>query len=100
MSLENVAKKVSKETGKGRDMSIQMARKLAEIHDLLKPVVSAWLCDEQIGFSFDGVTLDYIMAKENITYIQAILTMDILLKHPDFVADYIALRADADFLGD
>ncbi|MDR1135436.1 MAG: hypothetical protein LBL49_04555 [Clostridiales Family XIII bacterium] len=99
MSLENVAKKISRETSKSRDMSEQMAQKLAAVHESLRPVVSAWLHDERAGFEYDGISLDDIMAKENSAYIQAVLTMDLLLKNPDFIADYKAMGFDADYIG-
>ena len=99
MSMEDFAIKIKHETGKGHDMSQRMAQELSFVHESLKPVVSAWLRDERLLFELEGITLDSIIIKENCTYIQAVLTMDILLKNPDFIPDYKAMTFDSDYLG-
>ena len=96
MNLENIAKKISAQVECDLDLALTMAAQLTKVHEDLRPVVSAWLKDELIGFEHQGIDLDTIMKKEHVKYIQAIFSMSTLLSNPEFAAMY----SDFEFMTD
>jgi len=99
MSIERISKKIIMEVGCESEMAERMAVQLAEIHENLKPIVSAWLLDELVGFEYNGITLNTIMEKERVTYVQAIFSMSTILNDPEFAEMYLEFEFDTDYLG-
>ena len=99
-NTHNVAKKISEEIGCNMILARRMEEQLTKIHESLRPVVSAWLKNERVGFEFKGITLDMIMEKERAKYIQAIFSMNALLNDPQVAELYGDFQFDTDFLED
>jgi hypothetical protein len=98
MDWTKVIEKISKETSCDKIAAEQMIEQIQKINKELRPVVSAWVKDELIGYNLNGITLDTIMEKERITYIQAVFSMSTLLDNPDFAAMYLEFPFDADYM--
>ena len=98
MDWNKVADKIAKETGCDKIAAKQMTEQIKKIHKDLRPVVSAWVKGDLIGYNLNGITLDTIMEKERITYIQAIFSMSTLLNNPDFATMYLDFPFDADYM--
>ena len=98
MNTNEVAKKISEAIGCDLTTAGHMSDQLMKIHEELHPVVVAWLNGVEIGYEFEGVTLDMIMKKENAKYIQAIFSMNTLLNNPKFVPIYSKMEFVSDDL--
>ena len=100
MDLEGAARKISSELDCDIVLAQQMAKQLSTVHEDLKPVVQAWLDDEPVGYTFREVSLDLIMEKERVKYIQAIFSMNALLNDPHIAQMYANFKFDTDYLSD
>jgi|GEM_PF-6038185 len=84
----SIVRKIMTETGEGEDIARNLAVKLNHVKPELRPVVSAWKNGLKPKFEFKGITLSEIMAKENASFVEAILSMDILMKNAKFATHY------------
>lgn len=95
---EKIVSKIKAELNCSDELAQKMSSQLKTLDKKLKPVVEAWLHDDKIGFDLNGITLDLIMEKEHVSYIQAIFSMNTLLSNPQFAAIYNEFDFSVDML--
>lgn len=88
-----IIKKIIKETGRPRELAEPMAEKIRNLRFELQPCVNAWLNGKKVSFFYKGISLEQIMEKESVSYIEAVFVMSVLMKYPDEADGYM----DRDF---
>lgn len=77
-----------------KDMSIskedaqRMYENIGNFSDILKKAVVGYLNGERKNYSYKGVSIKDIMEKENASYLNAIFSMDLLMKNPEILQFY------------
>ena len=77
-----------------KDMSIsnedaqRMYENIGSFSEGLKKVVRGYFDGERKNYSYKGVSIKDIMEKENASYLNAIFSMDLLMKNPEILQVY------------
>ena len=92
----DIARKIADEAGESLETAEGIANRLKSVHPDLQPVVAAWLNGEEIPFEFKGVSLDAIRKRDKSGYASAILTMNLLLKKPEYADGFLTRKMDTE----
>ena len=85
---EKLIKKIMKDTHAGRGEATLVYGRLGVICPELQPCLAAWKKDRMLEFSYQNITLQEIMEKEEVCYLDAIFRMNVLMKRPDLAEKY------------
>lgn len=86
---EEIIQKIIKEINSDLANAERIAAQLENAPNELQPAVAAWLSDQEIVLEFQGISLDMIMEKEKVAYLQAIIRMSLLMRNEELAAGYI-----------
>lgn len=82
IDIEKAAEKIYKEgrnSGSGI-LSKAIAKQLPKRHPNLFPCIEGWFNGEERDFEYQGITLSYIKKKEHCSYLEATVSMSLLLE--------------------
>ena len=74
---------------KDKSISNNYAQSLSKASSEFIPVIESWLNGQEIDFDFRGITLSMIRSKENCSYLQSLLRMQLLMSNSSLVTGYI-----------
>ena len=82
IDIDKAAEKIHKEIrdSKSGILSKAIAKQLPKRHPCLFPCIEGWFNDEERDFEHQGITLSYIREKEHCSYIDATVSMSLLLE--------------------
>ena len=82
---------IMQETGNGEKMASIIANSLHHIVKELQPVVEAWLSGKKVEYKYKGISMDDIIEKEHLSTVDAIFTMQTLIKSPILAEKYMSI---------
>jgi dethiobiotin synthetase len=88
MSVEEITKKIAKDTSSSGAIARRMAERITNLHQDLAPAVAAYLAGESVSFSLGDITLQTIMEKERCSLVEALFSMNTLLEKPELAERY------------
>lgn len=88
MDFSKLLSKIEKETN-DKSVSENYAQSLSNASSDFVPVIEAWLNGREIDFDFQGISLSMIQNKENCSYLQSLLRMQLLMSNSTLVKGYI-----------
>lgn len=85
---DKIIKKIMEDMHAGKKQAMIVSEKIGTIRAELQPCVAAWKNDKMLEFSFQDITLQEIMEKEKVGYLEAIFRMNVLMNRPELAAEY------------
>jgi hypothetical protein len=86
--LDEVTKKIADELDVLVEITAERLENAYNRHDVLRPIIDAWMKGEKVFFEFNGITSTDIMEKETSSYAMAILRISTILEVPDIATWY------------
>lgn len=88
MDYSKLLSKIESET-KNESISKNYAQSLSKASLEFIPVIEAWLNGQERDFNFQGITLSTIQNKENCSYLQSLLRMQLLMSNSSLAIGYM-----------
>ena len=79
---------IAKDMSISKDDAQRMYEHIGNFSDGLKKAVIGYFDGERKNYSYKGVSIKDIMEKENASYLNAIFSMDLLMKNPEILEFY------------
>ena len=73
---------------------------LNRLHPDVLPLIESWLEGKYENFEYQGISIQEIMEKEQLPYVEAIYSMNTFLFHPELVNGYSSYEHYYDIVGD
>lgn len=91
-SDKNVVKKIMQELRAGEKRALIVEQRMKSIRPELQPCIASWKNGRRLPFSHAGISLDEIMEKEKVGYLEAVFKMDVLMNNPEMAEQYKNFR--------
>lgn len=88
MDREKAIDIIAKDMSISKEDAQRMYESIASFSDGLKKAVTEYFKGERKNYSYKGVSIKDIMEKENVSYLNAIFSMDLLMKNPEMLQFY------------
>lgn len=88
MDKEKAIDMIAKDMSISKEDAQRMYENMGSFSDGLKKVVMDYFNGERKNYSYKGVSIKDIMEKENASYLNAIFSMDLLMKNPEILQFY------------
>lgn len=87
MDFIKLQNKINREFN-NKEIAEYLANSFKNKPDSFSKIVEIWLNGEEKDYEFNGITLAYIREKENLTYLDSLLRMCILMDNPNLAEGY------------
>lgn len=91
-SNKKIVKMIMQELRAGEQRAMLVEQCLKLLRPELQPCIAAWKNGKKLPFSYAEITLDEIMEKEKVGYLEAVFKMDVLMNNPEMAAQYKNFR--------
>lgn len=88
MDREKTIDIIAKDMSISKEEAQRMYEKMGSFSDGLKKVVIGYFNGDRKNYNYKGVSIKDIMEKENASYLNAIFSMDLLMKNPEMLQFY------------
>ena len=88
MDKEKAIDMIAKDMSISKEDAQRMYEHIGNFSDGLKKAVRGYFEGERKNYSYKGVSITDIMEKENASYLNAIFSMDLLMKNPEILEFY------------
>lgn len=88
MDREKAIDIIAKDMSISKEDAQRMYEHIGNFSDGLKKAVAGYFDGERKNYSYKGVSIKDIMEKENASYLNAIFSMDLLMKNPEILEVY------------
>ena len=88
MDKEKAIDMIAKDMSISKEDAQRMYEHIGNFSDGLKKAIAEYFKGERKNYSYKGVSIKDIMEKENASYLNAIFSMDLLMKNPEILEVY------------
>lgn len=88
MDREKAIDIIAKDMFISKEDAQRMYENVGSFSDELKKEIIGYFNGEKKNYSYKGVSIKDIMEKENVSYLNAIFSMDLLMKNPEMLQFY------------